>query len=256
MKKRTKKIIKRIILIILITMTLFISLMTRDYSKIEIYIKDILTIIPRQLAKNIQEKDQTESYIIQKNINYELEKEVQELKKILNLNSTLTEYDIVNATVIARNNYYWFNSLTIDKGKDEGIKKNMGVITTNGLIGKISKVTNKTSEVKLLTSDDITYKTSVVIRVEEKNYYAILNGYDKKNNLLKVTGIDKGINLTKGSVVLTSGLGSMPQGIYIGTVEDEKIDKYNLSKVISIKPQQDFDNINYVTILKEKKWRF
>lgn len=253
MKKRTKKIIKRIILIILITMTLFISLMTRDYSKIEIYIKDILTIIPRQLAKNIQEKDQTESYIIQKNINYELEKEVQELKKILNLNSTLTEYDIVNATVIARNNYYWFNSLTIDKGKDEGIKKNMGVITTNGLIGKISKVTNKTSEVKLLTSDDITYKTSVVIRVEEKNYYAILNGYDKKNNLLKVTGIDKGINLTKGSVVLTSGLGSMPQGIYIGTVEDEKIDKYNLSKVISIKPQQDFDNINYVTILKEKK---
>ena len=253
MKKRTKKIIKRIILIILITMTLFISLMTRDYSKIEIYIKDILTIIPRQLVKNIQEKDQTESYIIQKNINYELEKEVQELKKILNLNSTLTEYDIVNATVIARNNYYWFNSLTIDKGKDEGIKKNMGVITTNGLIGKISKVTNKTSEVKLLTSDDITYKTSVVIRVEEKNYYAILNGYDKKNNLLKVTGIDKGINLTKGSVVLTSGLGSMPQGIYIGTVEDEKIDKYNLSKVISIKPQQDFDNINYVTILKEKK---
>ena len=253
MKKRTKKIIKRIMLIILIAMTLFISLMTRDYSKIEIYIKDILTIIPRQLVKNIQEKDQTESYIIQKNINYELEKEVQELKKILNLNSTLTEYDIVNATVIARNNYYWFNSLTIDKGKDEGIKKNMGVITTNGLIGKISKVTNKTSEVKLLTSDDITYKTSVVIRVEEKNYYAILNGYDKKNNLLKVTGIDKGINLTKGSVVLTSGLGSMPQGIYIGTVEDEKIDKYNLSKVISIKPQQDFDNINYVTILKEKK---
>lgn len=253
MKKRTKKIIKRIMLIILIAMTLFISLMTRDYSKIEIYIKDILTIIPRQLVKNIQEKDQTESYIIQKNINYELEKEVQELKKILNLNSTLTEYDIVNATVISRNNYYWFNSLTIDKGKDEGIKKNMGVITTNGLIGKISKVTNKTSEVKLLTSDDITYKTSVVIRVEEKNYYAILNGYDKKNNLLKVTGIDKGINLTKGSVVLTSGLGSMPQGIYIGTVEDEKIDKYNLSKVISIKPQQDFDNINYVTILKEKK---
>ena len=129
----------------------------------------------------------------------------------------------------------------------------MAVITMNGLIGKISKVTNNTSEVKLLTSDDVTYKTSVMIKVNEKKHYAILNGYDKSNNLLKVTSLDKTIKLEKGDIVLTSGLGKMPEGIYIGTVESEKIDKYNLSKTVSIKTLQDFDNINYVTVLKEEK---
>ena len=254
MKKRTKRIIKRIMLIVIIIVLLFLSLiLNRDYLKIEIFLKDIITTIPIELIDDSKEINQTESYIIQKNINASLEQEIKELKQLLNLNSTLTEYVPENATVISRNNYYWFNSLTINKGKRNGIKKDMAVITMNGLIGKISKVTNNTSEVKLLTSDDVTYKTSVMIKVNEKKHYAILNGYDKSNNLLKVTSLDKTIKLEKGDIVLTSGLGKMPEGIYIGTVESEKIDKYNLSKTVSIKTLQDFDNINYVTVLKEEK---
>lgn len=254
MKKRVKIITKRVLLVFFITVALFLSfILNRDYLKIESNIKDILTTLPQIFVDKTKETDQTESYIIQKNINTSLEKEIQELKKLLDLNSTLTEYDIVNATVISRNSTYWFNTLTIDKGKKAGITKDMAVITTGGLIGKVSKVSNKTSEIKLLTADDITYKTSVVIKIDEKDYYAILNGYDKSNNLLKLTGIDKSVKLEKGAVVLTSGLGSMPQGIYIGTVESEELDKYNLSKIISVKSSQDFNNINYVTVLKEPK---
>ena len=128
----------------------------------------------------------------------------------------------------------------------------MAVITTNGLIGKISKTTKTTSEVKLLTSDDITYKTSVIIRVDNKDYYAILNGYDTETNLLKVTAIDKNIPSKTGDAILTSGLGNMPQGIYIGSVVSSKIDSYDLSKTVYVKSEQDFSTINYVTILKEK----
>lgn len=254
MKKRVKIIIKRILLVFLITTALFVSLiLNRDYLKIESNIKDILSTIPKIFVDTTKEINQTESYIIQKNINSSLEKEIKELKKLLDLNSTLTEYGIVNATVISRNNMYWFNTLTIDKGKKSGIKKDMAVITTEGLIGKVSKVSNKTSEIKLITADDITYKTSVVIKINEKDYYAILNGYDKNNNLLKLTGIDKSVKLEKGAIVLTSGLGLMPEGIYIGTVENETLDTYNLSKIVSVKSSQDFNNINYVTILKEPK---
>lgn len=254
MKKRTKTIIKRVLIVFLVTTLLFISLiLNRDYLKLESNLKDLITSISRLLVDNKEEINQTESYIIQKNINSSLENEIKELKKLLNLNSTLTEYDIVNATVISRNNSYWFNTITINKGKSEGIKTGMAVVTADGLIGKISKVTKKTSEIKLLTADDITYKTSVVIRIDEKDYYAILNGYDKNDNLLKLTGIDKSVKLEQGAIVLTSGLGSMPQGIYIGTVESEKLDQYNLSKVVNIKSSQDFNNINYVTILKESK---
>lgn len=258
MKKQTKRILKKTVLLIVLIISLYLSLnLNRDYSKLEIKLKDYLVtlnkllIYPVQAIADFPQLNHTESYLIQKNINTSLEKEIQELKELLSLNSTLTEYKIANATIISRNNTYWFNSITIDKGSNSGIKKDMAVITSSGLIGKISKTTKTTSEVKLLTSDDITYKTSVVIRIKNRDHYAILNGYDQNTNLLKVSAIDKKTEINAGDSVVTSGLGQMPQGIFIGTVVSSEIDKYDLSKIVYVKPSQDFNNIHYVTILKE-----
>lgn len=254
MKKR-KKYQKPIITTIIIIFVLLASLnLNRQYLKPEVILKDLLLKANKLLITTTYSKtiDQTESYLIQKNLNTSLENEIKELKELLNLNSTHSTFDKVHATVISRNNIYWLNTLTIDKGTNDGIKKDMAVITTNGLIGKISKTTKTTSEVKLLTSDDITYKTSVVIRVDNKDYYAILNGYNEETNLLKVTAIDKNIPSKTGAAILTSGLGNMPQGIYIGSVVSSNIDSYDLSKTVYVKSNQDFSTINYVTILKEK----
>lgn len=260
MKTKHKNILKKLAIIIIIIATLTISLkQNKNYSKLESTLKDYLSVVNKLLISPVvaisKEKkiDQSESYLIQKNINASLEKEIQELKSLLELNSTLTEYKTINATTISRNSSYWFNSVMIDKGSSSGLKKDMAVITTNGLIGKIVKTTKSTSEVKLLTTSDITYKTSVVIRVGDKDYYAILNGYDEETNLLKVSALDKNVKITKGDTVLTSGLGQMPQGIFIGTVVKTEIDKYNLSQVVYVASKQDFNNIHYVTILKEYK---
>lgn len=247
MKKTIKKIIIMLVLVLLLTISLISN---RNYLTLEIKVKDFLaTIIPSQ-KNNLP--NQTENYILQKNLNNSLKQEIKELKELLNLNSTLSEYTTINATIISRNDLYWFNTVIIDKGKKDGLKKNMAVITQNGLIGKISKTTKKTSEIKLITTNDITYKTSVMIQLEEKTQYAILNGYDQENDLLKITAIDKNINIPKDSIVITSGLGQMPKGIYIGKVVKTEIDKYNLSQIVYVKPKQEFSNINYVTILKEK----
>ena len=129
----------------------------------------------------------------------------------------------------------------------------MAVITKKGLIGKISRVSDNSSEIKLITSDDVNFKVSVAVRTEGNDNYAILNGYDKETGLIKVTGIDKTTNVNKGDLVVTSGLGEMfPAGIYIGTVERSESDKYNLSKMLYIKTYQDFNDVHYVTVLKVK----
>lgn len=246
-----------IIIIILITISLNFN---RKTTKIEVFFKDTATIINKIIMcpftslnkeKNVSHD---ESYLIQKNINESLEKEIEELKQTLELNKTLTEYDIENATILSRNKSYWFNTMTIDKGKKDGIKKDMAVITSSGLIGKISKVYTSSSEIKLITSDDVNYKISVSIKINGIDNYAILNGYNQEKNLLKVTGVSKTTDAKKGDIVTTSGLGELfPAGIYVGTVEEVKNDKYNLSKTVYIKTTQDFNNIHYVTILKEKK---
>ena len=130
----------------------------------------------------------------------------------------------------------------------------MAVVTKNGLIGKISKVYSHSSEIKLITSDDINFKVSVAIKTNEIDNYAIMNGFDKKTGYIKASGIDKTTEIKKGDTVLTSGLGEFfPGGIYIGTVEKVLSDKYNLSKTVLIKTNQNFNDIHYVTILGEKK---
>ena len=218
-------------------------------------LKDVSMFIEKIVMLPITKdnKVNTKSYIIEKNNNEELKKEIVELKKALELNKTLTEYDPVNATILSRNKSYWFNTLTVDKGKNSGIKKNMAVITKDGLIGKISKVSHNSSEVKLITSDDVNFKVSVAIKTPSGDSYAVLNGYDKEKNLIKVTGIDKTTSINKGDIVLTSGLGEMfPAGIYIGTVEEIESDKYNLSKIVYIKTSQNFNDVHYVTVLKVK----
>lgn len=253
--KLRKQFLKIIFIIVIIVIAFSISLnSTRTYTNIEIFLKDLLLPINKVFifSTSASAKDQTESYLIQKHINTSLEKENQELKALLELNSTQTEYETINATVISRNSIQWLNTITIDKGTKAGLAEDMAVITTNGLIGKISKITQNSSEVKLLTANDITYKTSVIIRVDGKDYYAILNGYDEQHNLLKVTAVDKNIQVKNGDTVLTSGLGKMPQGLYIGTVISSEVDQYDLSKTVYVKTKQDFSSINYVTILKEK----
>ena len=71
--------------------------------------------------------------------------------------------------------------------------------------------------------------------------------------MIKISGIDRSIDAKKGDLVTTSGLGGVfPGGIFVGTVEKSQNDKYDLSKTIYIKTNQDFDAIHYVTVLGEK----
>lgn len=260
-KNKNKKIVIVLLVIAILFFTINVALkIGRNMGIVEGSLKDISLFIEKvflypftALNKDCN-VDQSKSYLIQKNVNSSMEKEIKELKDMLELNRTLTEYKPINATVVSRNKSYWLNTITVDKGALSGIKVDMAVVTKNGFIGKVSKVSRNSCEVKLITSFDVNYKVSVSISTNNGDTYAILSGYNKKSNTIKVTGVDKNSEVLRGDVVLTSGLGGLfPRGIYIGTVQSITRDKYDLSKTLYIKTSQDFNNIHYVTILKENK---
>ena len=260
--KKTKKrnlIILSVIIVAIIALVSSIQLNRANFFgeglvKSAIMTIDKIVMYPFTALNGEKNVDQSESYLIQKNVNASLEKEIQELKEVLDLKTTLTEYTPINATILSRNKNYWFNQIMIDKGSKDGIKKDMAVITKHGLVGKISRVYSHSSEIKLITCDDVNFKVSVAIQTNSGDSYAILNGYDAKRELVTVTGVDKMSDVKKGDTITTSGLGGMfPSGIYIGVVEEVKDDKYDLSKSLYIKTSQDFNNIHYVTVLKEKE---
>lgn len=260
-KKKRKKIIIVFCVIFISFFLLFYSLSSnRKIGVIEGFFKDgavtisKIVMTPFTTLNKEKDKDASKSYLIQKNINVHLVEEIEQLRDTLALNQTLTGYEIVNATVVNRNKSYWYQTLTIDKGKANGLGENMVVITKNGLIGKLEKVTNKSATVKLITANDVNNKVSVAIATSNGETNAILSGYDKKKNEILVSGVDSNIDIKKDDSVTTSGLGGMfPRGIYIGKVESISTDKYGLSKTLAIKTNQNFNSIHYVTVLKGEK---
>lgn len=204
----------------------------------------------KEYKKMKKKAEQSDLYLARIN---KLEKEVDDLKKQLDLNSSLTEYKKINATIINRGVNSWYNTLTIDKGSKAGIDNGMAVIVNEGLIGKIINVSNFTSTVKLLTTDELGNKISVQFQIDNRNVYGLLSGYDKEKKVYLVEGIENSDEIKKGTKVITTGLSEMfPSGILIGEVKDIIVDKYEVAKVVEVSPSVDFNDINIVTVLNRE----
>lgn len=185
--------------------------------------------------------------------NIELRRQLDALKDELNISYTLSDYEYLNATVISRNVGYWYNKLTINKGSYNGVEKDMVVISSKGLIGRVVKTSTFTSDVRLITTSDTNNKISVHVSNGDNNLYGVINGYDYKKSVLELEGISNTKDVNVGDYVYTSGLGGIfPAGILIGTVTEITTDSYDLAKIMKVTPSADFNDINYVSILKRK----
>ena len=264
-----KYVLMMVIILIIIILVIFSFTLKRErkLNKVEAFFKDgliytekIITY-PFNYIKNVVEdyrelknvkKDNDILEISTSRIesieseNIELRRQLEALKEELNITYTLSDYEYLNATVISRNVGYWYNKITIDKGTYNGVKKDMVVINSNGLIGKVIRTTTFTADVRLLTTSDTNNKISVHISNGDNNLYGLINGYDYENNILELEGISNTRDVNIGDYVYTSGLGG------IGSVTEITTDSYDLAKIIKVKPASDFNNLNYVSILKRK----
>lgn len=185
--------------------------------------------------------------------NVELRRQLDALKSELNIDYTLSDYEYLNASVISRNVGYWFNTITINKGSYSGISKDMVVINSKGLIGRVIKTTSFTSDVRLITTSDTNNKISVHVSNGSDDLYGLINSYNYNDNYLEVEGISNTKNVSIGDKVYTSGLGGIfPSGILIGEVSEITTDSYDLAKIIKVSPSADFNDINFVSVLKRK----
>lgn len=96
-----------------------------------------------------------------------LKKDVQALQDTLEEKESLSDYTLMKATVIRRNPSQWTELVTINRGDNDGVEKNMAVITSAGLIGKIKSVAPNTATVQLLSSEDPANRISVFIQPKE-----------------------------------------------------------------------------------------
>ena len=177
-------------------------------------------------------------------------RENEELRKALDLTSKEQQV-VVHAEVIGRDQDSWNNKVTINKGKKDGIKENMAVETTEGMIGRIESVSTYTSIVKLLTSEDKQSNASIKINLDKKHSSeGILSKYDVKKDVYIVYLYNNYNKIKKGMQVVTSGKGGVyPSGLLIGTVESVQALNNQTGQTIYVRPVSDFQEFNIVRVV-------
>lgn len=182
------------------------------------------------------------------NYNQFLEKENESLKQLETLEKELPNYEIKYAKVIQRNEMYWFNEITIDKGSKDKIKINQAVIGKNGLIGRVKQTSKNYSVIELITNEKV--KTSIYVKGKKGEKVGLINKY--QDNHLIAEGITNYDNVEIGDKVYTTGLGNLPKGILIGEIEKVEENNYGTSNIIYIKGSPDIENLSLVGVLFEK----
>lgn len=177
------------------------------------------------------------------------------LKEQLKLTDTLTDYSLVNASVISRSPVNWQTQLIIDQGSNAGIKKNMPVMGSGGLVGRISQVSNTSAKVELL-SDNSQTANRFAIRIATDNgemVDGLITGFNQTKNKILMEYVTSDVEIKPGDKVTTSGLGGVtPAGLFVGTVSSVEANDYGLSKKIYIKPSMNFNNIPVVSVAIQK----
>ena len=252
-------------LVIVFCLMLSSIFINRNFNLPDFFLKDGILFVDRFLTRPFEKHSDeeyqkliTENENLKKeldkikyyeNENEELNYEISKLKELLKVNNSLSDKSYVNASVISRGVDYWNDSLIIDKGKSENIDNNMAVVSGGYLVGITSSVSHYNSNVLLLTNKKFPVNISVKIKLDGKSVYGILNKYS--DGYYEIMGIVENVDIPKGSKVVTTGLGNIfPSGLLVGYVDSIETDNFDLSKVVKVKTDVDFNDINYVTIVK------
>lgn len=182
----------------------------------------------------------------------EIKEENEELRNTLDVTDSIRDYDPVQATVISRSPERWVEQITIDKGQQDGVARNMAVITAEGMVGKIQSTNEFTSTVQLLSGFDQLNRISATIsREEEQDINGMIEGFDEETDSLLFRIIEESDDeLEEGELVVSSGMGGVfPAGLPIGTVKDIVPDQYGLTRTALVEPAANMYDINQVIVV-------
>lgn len=182
----------------------------------------------------------------------ELEKENEELRKTLDIVDSPRDFEPILASVIARSPERWLEQLTINRGSNHGIEKNMAVMTVDGMIGKIKSVSTTTATVQLITGFDQLNRISAEIsRKDGDNIFGLIEGYDKQEEALIYRIIEQSDkDVEADELVVSSNVGGLfPSGLPIGTIKEITPDQYGLTQTAYVEPAANMYEINQVIVV-------
>jgi rod shape-determining protein MreC len=210
-------------------------------------IRDFLTA-PRDLASLSQENQglQGEVARLQAQV-VELQQQITDLQVL----SALVDFARGNpqnrylaASVIGRDPSPFLKYVIINRGSDDGIRRGMPVVTAQGLVGRIARVTASAANVQLISDPG----SVVNVTLQPSNAEAALQG--SLTGDLSLNLIPQDAAVQAGDLVLTSGLGGLyPSNLVVGQVTGVRTQSTDLFQRASVQPAADFTSLDIVLVI-------
>ena len=162
-----------------------------------------------------------------------------------------SRYDFVVASVVNNSINQKSNFITIDKGAADGVEPDMGVITSNGVVGTVLNVSQHFSTIKSLLHPDT--KISVSLDSTNTAFGSLVWGNNIDSRYAMVRDIPNHVKVYVGAPVFTSGYSTkFPKGIKIGHIVQTDLASGESFKDIRVLLTTNFINLNHVYIVKDK----
>lgn len=149
---------------------------------------------------------------------------------------------VINNTYDKRNNY-----MTIDIGKNHGIQKGWGVVSSKGVVGIVHLVGDSYALVKTILSKNI----NVDVSMRDGGAFGLLKWDGVNPKICQVTGISNDISIKKYTKVITrGGSGIYPKGIPVGVITKRKSIEGKPLWDLQVRIAEDFRTIQHVYVIK------
>ncbi len=174
----------------------------------------------------------------------QLKVENQRLRLLLSSPLRQDEYKKIGEVLTAEMDAYR-QQVIINRGKSDGAFVGQPIIDERGVVGQVISVGEKSSRVLLIT--DVTH--AVPIQVLRNDVRGIANGTGHNDELF-IDNLPRSVDVVKGDVLVTSGLGGrFPEGYPVAIVEAVTNDTQSQFARIVARPLASFDRLRYLLLL-------
>lgn len=189
---------------------------------------------------------QKENDILKTRLNLftENQNELERLRTLLDFQKN-TKMELIPAQVIGRNLVTDHNTITINKGRNHGLKTGQAVLTVSGAVGYVFKPSSNTSHVMLITD-----RYSVVdALIQKTRAHGLIEGKTKESCVLQY--VERTEDVKDGDLIVTGGLDNIfPKGFPLGVITNIERRTKSASLQIEVKPVVDANKVEEVFIVK------
>jgi len=224
------------------------------------YQRSRLIALNRQVTGYIYNRvDGAREYFSLKQVNEHLALENMELRNRLDLLSSKLDSAIVVSELKGEHRYYFvpsrivrnsvykqLNYLTLNKGKKQGVFRDMGVISDQGLVGIVLESSaNYATVIPIINRD---FRLSA--KIKSNNHAGILQWDGISPQFAMLTEIPFHAQLSQGDTIISSGFSSIfPEGIEVGSIESFSLEKGNFYD-IRVRLSTDFQRLYHVNVIR------